>query len=101
MSCYIITFDLKDKSGVDYKAIYKIIEGFGPCVKIATTTCIVKTSKDANEMCDSLIDEFDKIDNYIYNDELFIAEVTKNADWFIHSDDVNSWLENNLQGSKK
>lgn len=90
MAAYIVTYDL-NRSGQDYKRIEAAIMTFAGYAQVATTTWIVIAfGITAVAIADVLRKASDR------NDEIFVAELTRDLAWNGLGDALDTWIRENI-----
>ena len=90
MAAFLITYDL-NYSGQNYRNLEQSIKNLTTSyAKIATTTYIINSNLNSTAIRDNLSNHVDN------NDELFVSKLTGEAAWKGLSDEISSWLKNNL-----
>ena len=89
MATYIVTYDLR-APGRNYDELYKRIRAYADWAHITESSWGIKTTAAATAIRDNLNGAIDT------NDKLFVAVVTGPAAWSGLSEQVSTWLKQNL-----
>lgn len=87
MSCYIISYDLRNKR--DYESLYEAIKSYGTWAHVTESTWAVVTSQKAKEVRDFLSESLDD------DDRIFVVKSGVEAAWR-HVICRDEWLKENL-----
>jgi len=87
VSCYIISYDLRNKR--DYESLYEAIKSYGTWAHVTESTWAVVTSQKAKEVRDFLSESLDD------DDRIFVVKSGVEAAWR-HVICRDEWLKENL-----
>ena len=88
MSCYLITYDLR-QPGRSYESLYEAIKSYGGWAKITESTWAVVTTRNAVQVRDHLLAYMDN------NDRVFVVKSGTEAAWK-NVICKNEWLKEHL-----
>lgn len=88
MTCYIITYDLR-QPGRDYSPLYAKIKSYNGWAKVTESTWAVVTDESAASIRDALLSIADS------NDRIFVVKSGVEAAW-VNSMCKNEWLKKHL-----
>ncbi len=89
MSSFMISYDLIGPNR-DYDELYSAIKNYGTWAHINESLWIIRSTKTSEAIRDDLEKHIDE------NDKLLVAKLTGEAAWTNLSDEISSWLKNNL-----
>lgn len=89
MNSYLISYDLIGPNR-DYDSIFEKIKSYNGWARPLESVWLVKTTDSAETIRDEIYSLMDS------NDKLFVIKVERVAGWQNLSDEVTTWLHNNL-----